>query len=213
LLHSGRNRYALVMGSEKMTTLADFTNREYCVLFGDAAACLLLEAVDDADNPQGYGLRQFYHQADGALAPILLQLGGGSNLPASPVTVAQHLHFISMDGQAVYKAAVRKMYDAVDEVLKLAGKQPEEIDWFIAHQANARIIEATQRRLGVPAEKVYINIQRYGNTTSATIPLCLDELVEHGKLLPGMQVVLFTFGTGFTWGSCYLVWGSPGAPC
>jgi 3-oxoacyl-[acyl-carrier-protein] synthase-3 len=115
-----------------------------------------------------------------------------------------------MDGQAVYKNAVRRMGQAVEEVLALAGKTPAEIDWFIGHQANARIIEATQRRLKVPPEKVYINVDRFGNTTSATIPLCLDELVADGRLQPGHHVVLFTFGTGFTWGSCYLVWGSPG---
>lgn len=210
LLEAGRNRYALVVGSEKMTTLCDMTDREHCVLFGDGAACLLLEAVDAADNPQGYGIKQFYHQSDGSLAPILMQVAGGSNVPPSLTSVARHQHYISMDGQAVYKGAVRHMYQAVDEVLKLAGVKAEEVDWFIAHQANARIIEATQRRLKVPEEKVYINVDRFGNTTAATIPMCLDELAENGKLTPGMQVVLFTFGTGFTWGSCYLVWGSPG---
>jgi len=209
LLEAGRNRYALVMGSERMTALTDYTKREYCVLFGDAAGCLLLEAVDSAQNPQGYGLRQFYHQSDGSLATILLQQAGGSNKPATPLTVARHEHYISMDGQAVYKAAVRLMDRSVTEVLSRAGVELSDIDWFIGHQANARILEATQRRLKVPPEKMYINIQRYGNTTSATIPLCLDELWEAGKLKPGHKVVLFTFGTGFTWGSCYLVWGSP----
>lgn len=210
LLQAGRNRYALVVGAEKMSSLADMTNREHCVLFGDAAACLLLEAVDEAANPEGYGLTHFYHQSDGTLAPVLFQHAGGSNLPASFETVAKHLHYICMDGQAVYKAAVRRMSQAVEEVIGLAGKQAADVDWFIPHQANARILEATTRRLGVPMEKVYVNVDRYGNTTAATIPLCIDELSAQGKLEPGHQMVLFTFGTGFTWGSCYLVWGSPG---
>jgi 3-oxoacyl-[acyl-carrier-protein] synthase III len=210
VLEAGPNRYALVVGSEKMTTLCDMTNRDHCVLFGDGAACLLLEIVDDAHNPQGFGLKHFFHVSDGTLAPILVQNGGGSNMPPSFTSIAGHQHYISMDGQAVYKGAVRHMSQSVEEVLKLAGKTAAEIDWFIPHQANARIIEAVQRRLKVPEEKVYINVDRYGNTTAATIPLCLDELARQGKLTPGMQVVIFTFGAGFTWGSCYLVWGSPG---
>jgi 3-oxoacyl-[acyl-carrier-protein] synthase III len=211
LLQSGHNRYALVVGSEKMTALCDMTNRDHCVLFGDAAACLLLEAVDEKENPQGYGIKTIYTVSDGAAAPSLVQHAGGSNQIPTHQSIAKHLHYIDMDGQVVYKAAVRRMSQSVEEVLKAAGKDAGDIDWFIAHQANARIIEATQRRLKVPAEKVYINVDRYGNTTAATIPLCLDELCHEGKLTPGMQVVLFTFGAGFTWGSCYLVWGSPGA--
>ena len=209
LLASGRNRYALVMGSEKMTSLADFTDRSTCVLFGDAAACFLLEAVDPADNPQGYGLRNFYLKSDGALAPILLQHAGGSNKPPTYQSVLRHEHFIYMEGQEVYKNAVRRMSEAAREVLALAGVDAADVDYFVAHQANARIIEAVQRMLKAPAEKVYLNVQRYGNTTSATIPLCVDELFCDGKLHPGSKLVLFTFGTGFTWGSCYLVWGQP----
>ena len=209
LLQAGRNRYALVMGSEKMSSLADMTNREHCVLFGDAAACMLLEAVPEEKNPAGYGLTHFYHQSDGSLAPVLMQHAGGSNIPASFTSVAQHQHYICMDGQAVYKNAVRRMSQAAEEIVKLAGRQISEVDWFIPHQANSRILEAVQRRLGVPLEKVYINVDRYGNTTAATIPLCIDELTAQGKLAPGTQLVLFTFGTGFTWGACYLVWGTP----
>jgi 3-oxoacyl-[acyl-carrier-protein] synthase III len=211
LLQSGHNHYALVVGSEKMTALCDMTNRDHCVLFGDGAACLLLEVVDEKENPQGYGIKTFYTVSDGADAATLVQLAGGSNQIPTPQSIAQHEHYISMDGQAVYKGAVRRMSQSVEEVLKAVGKEAGEIDWFIPHQANARIIEAVQRRLKVPEEKVYINVDRFGNTTAATIPLCLDELSRSGKLTPGMQVVLFTFGAGFTWGSCYLVWGSPGA--
>jgi len=209
LLAAGRNRYALVVGTEKMTAISDFTDRTTCVLFGDAAACFLLEGVDAADNPQGFGLRHFYTQSDGTLAPILLQHAGGSNKPPTYKTVAAHEHFIYMEGQEVYKNAVKRMSQASREVLAMAGVDAADVDYFVAHQANARIIEAVQRMLKVPAEKVYINVQRYGNTTSATIPLCVDELVCDGKLHDGSKLVLFTFGTGFTWGSCYLVWGSP----
>lgn len=209
LLASGRGRYALVVGAEKMTAISDFTDRTTCVLFGDAAACFLLEAVDPADNPQGFGIRHFYTKSDGALASILLQQAGGSNKPPTYKTVDAHEHFIYMEGQEVYKNAVRRMTESAREVLALAGTDVQDVDYFIPHQANARIIEAVGRMMKVSPEKVYMNVQRYGNTTSATIPLCVDELFCDGKLHDGSKLVLFTFGTGFTWGSCYLVWGSP----
>jgi 3-oxoacyl-[acyl-carrier-protein] synthase III len=209
LLASGQNRYALVVGAEKMTALCDFTDRAVAVLFGDGAACFLLEAVDPADNPQGFGLRHFHHKSDGSLAPILMQHAGGSNKPSTYESVAAHEHFIYMEGQEVYKNAVRRMSETVREVLQTAGKTADDVDYFIPHQANARIIEAVTRMLRAPAEKVYVNVNRFGNTTSATIPLCVDELYEAGKLHDGSKLVLFTFGTGFTWGACYMVWGSP----
>jgi len=112
-----------------------------------------------------------------------------------------------MDGQAVFKNAVRRMYQSVTQVLEQVEVDPQQVDWFVGHQANKRIITSTQQRLNVPAEKVYTNVERYGNTTAVTIPSCLDELREDGKLQAGHKVVLFTFGTGFTWGSTYLVWG------
>ena len=207
MLRNGQHRYALVVGAEKMTALCDMTNRDHCVLFGDGAACLLLEAVDPADNPEGFGIRDFFLGSDGNLAESLVQYAGGSNKPPSPLTIANHEHYIHMDGQLVFKHAVRRMYQSVIEVLKQVEVDPQEIDWFLGHQANARIITATQRRLQVPEEKVYINVGRYGNTTAATLPICMDELWEEGKLTTGQKVVLFTFGAGFTWGASYLVWG------
>lgn len=207
VLRSGQHRFALVVGAEKMSCLADMTKREHCVLFGDGAACLLLEAVDPADNPRGFGIKDFYLQSDGSLAEILMQQAGGTAKPASYMTVRNHEHFISMDGQAVFKNAVRRMYQSVMQVLEQVEVEPQDVDWFVGHQANARILRSTQQRLKVPEEKVYMNVQRYGNTTAVTIPSCLDELYEAGKLQPGHKVVLFTFGTGFTWGSTYLVWG------
>jgi 3-oxoacyl-[acyl-carrier-protein] synthase-3 len=208
LLQTGQARYALVVGAEKMSAILDFTSRETCVLFGDGAAALLLEAVDPAANPQGYGIRDFVLGSDGNLAQILWQPDGGSNSPPTMETLARHGHYVHMQGREVYKHAVRRMNQIVIEVLDKAGVAPGDIDWYVPHQANVRIIQSVQERLGLPMERFYVNIDRYGNTTAATIPLCLDELNEQGKLQPGSKVVLFTFGAGFTWGSCYLVWGN-----
>jgi 3-oxoacyl-[acyl-carrier-protein] synthase-3 len=207
LLRTGQARYALVVGAERMSAILDFTSRETCVLFGDGAAALLLEAVDPADNPQGYGVREFVLGSDGNLARILWQPDGGSNSPPTLDTLARHGHFVHMQGREVYKHAVRRMNQIVTDVLERVGVAPDAVDWFVPHQANVRIIQSVQERLGLPAERFYVNIDRYGNTTAATIPLCLDELAEQGKLHAGSKVVLFTFGAGFTWGSCYLVWG------
>ena len=206
-LRLGAAKFALVVGVERMSAILDMTKRDHCVLFGDGAACLLLEAVAPADNPQGYGVREFYTRSDGSLAKCLMQQSGGSNQPPTIESVMNHEHYISMDGRRVYRHAIRRMYESVMEILDRAKVDKEEIDWFVPHQANARIIEATQIRLEVPKEKVYINVNRYGNTTAATLPICLDELSTDGKLEAGHKVVLFTFGSGFTWGSCYLVWG------
>jgi 3-oxoacyl-[acyl-carrier-protein] synthase-3 len=211
LLRSGQNRYALVVGAEKMSAIMDFTDRSTCVLFGDAAACLLLEAVAPQDNPQHLGLQDFVLGSDGSLASILYQPAGGSNLPPSHASIEAHKHFIHMSGRDVYINAVRRMEQVVVDVLERCGQKPADVDWFVAHQANARIITSVQERLGVPPERVYINVERFGNTTAATIPLCLDELSEDGRLTSGQKVVLFTFGAGFTWGSCYLTWGAPEA--
>ncbi len=207
MLHAGQHKRALVVGAERMTTLCDFTNRDHCVLFGDAAGCLLLEAVPAEENKEGFGLKDFYLKSDGHLAEVLVQHAGGSNKPPTYATVRDHLHYIDMQGREVYKHAVRRMYESVAELLKQQNLDKGDIDWYIAHQANARIIEGTQRRLDVPMDKVYINVDRYGNTTAATLPMCLDELHVDGKLTTGQKVIIFTFGTGFTWGSCYMIWG------
>jgi 3-oxoacyl-[acyl-carrier-protein] synthase-3 len=206
-LRSGQGRYALLIGAEKMTALLDFTDRSTCVLFGDGAACVLLEGVDPAENSEGFGIREFCLCSDGTQADVLYQPAGGSNAPPNHRTIAAHDHYVHMSGREVYSHAIRRMEQNVHDVLEHAGVTADEIDWFIPHQANQRIIETIQQRLGVPRERFYVNIDRYGNTTAATIPLCLDELALSGELKPGQKVVLFTFGTGFTWGSCYLVWG------
>ena len=202
-LATGDRKYALVIGSEVMTSIADYTDRGTCVLFGDAAAGLLLESVDDSD----YGIKGFYFGSDGSQRQYLYQPAGGCVRPPSHETVDNREHCVRMDGQIVFKYAVRMMGSAVTNVLEKTGTPIDAIDYFIAHQANARIIESTRTRLGVSTDRMYVNIDRYGNTTSASIPLCIDELREAGKLKPGTQLVLFTFGAGFVWGGAHLVWG------
>jgi 3-oxoacyl-[acyl-carrier-protein] synthase-3 len=208
LLRTGQMRYCLLVGAEKMSAILDFTSRETCVLFGDGAAAMILESVSPADNPNGYGVREFVLGSDGSLADILWQPDGGSTNPPTVDTLVRHGHFVHMQGREVYKHAVRRMNQVVLDVLEKVDVAPADVDWYVPHQANIRIIQSVQERLGVPMERFYVNIDRYGNTTAATIPLCIDELNEKGELRPGTKVVLFTFGAGFTWGSCYLVWGS-----
>jgi len=203
-LRCGQYRNALVIGSEVMTTMGNYTDRNTCVLFGDAAAGVYLEAEPRSGSRRG--IRSFDLGSDGTLVEILYQLAGGSAMPATPRSALDEHHYIYMEGQEVFKRAVRAMEQTVRRALAQEGVEPHEVAWFLGHQANIRIIQATQKRLEVPEERVYINIQRYGNTTSASIPLCLDELNEEGKLKPGDGVVLFAFGAGLTWASCYLIW-------
>jgi len=204
-LRSGEYKNALVIGSEVMSALENFTDRNVCVLFGDAAAAVYLQAEPRADRERG--VLHFDLGSDGTLVPLLYQKAGGSAHPPTFTTVLNEEHFITMQGQEVFKRAVRKMDETARTVVAKAGHTPDEIDWFIAHQANSRIVEAAGRRLGVPPEKVPINIDHFGNTTSASIPLLLDELNREGKLKAGHKVVLFAFGAGLTWASAYLVWG------
>ena len=209
LLASGVNKRALVIGSEKMTSILDFTDRATCVLFGDGAGALLLEAVDPQDNPQGFGIKHFVLGTDGSLAYKLWQPDGGSVSPPTPQTIERHGHYIHMSGREVYTNAIRKMDQIVLEVIAKAGETTQNIDWFVPHQANLRIIESVRERLEIPEERFVVNITRYGNTTSATIPIGIDELFTDNKLRDGQKMVLMTFGAGFTWGSIYLEWGDP----
>jgi 3-oxoacyl-[acyl-carrier-protein] synthase-3 len=203
-LRGGQYKNALVIGSDVMTSITNYLDRNTCVLFGDAAAVLYLEAEPQAERPRG--IRAFDLGSDGTLVDILYQYAGGSAAPATPRTALDEGHFVYMEGPEVFKRAVRKMEQTVRDVIAKENVEPMEVDWFLAHQANSRIIQSTQKRLQVPPERVYINIQRYGNTTSASIPLCIDELNEQGKLKPGSKVVLFAFGAGLSWASCYLIW-------
>lgn len=204
MLRTGMFRNALVIGSEVMSAITNFTDRNQCVLFGDAASAFYLEAVPKADYSRG--VLHFHLGSDGTQVGILYQYAGGSAQPPTFESVRREEHFIHMEGQEVFKRAVRVMYETVHEVLRKANCAPSEVDWFIGHQANERILRSTRERLGVSPEKLYINIDRYGNTTAASIPLCVDELNRAGKIKRGDKIVLFAFGAGLSWASAFIIW-------
>ncbi|MDD3926417.1 MAG: ketoacyl-ACP synthase III [bacterium] len=198
---SGAYRNVLVIGADALTKVTDWEDRGTCVLFGDGAGAALLHRV-----PSGSGLLSFKLGAVGSGADYLKIPAGGSRLPASADTVAERGHFIKMEGNEVYKFAVRIMGEAALMSVEEAGLTTEDIDCLIPHQANIRIIDAAARRLGLPPEKVFINVQRYGNTSAASIPLALKEAVDSGKVGPGSVVVMVGFGAGLTWGAVTLRW-------
>jgi len=209
LIRSGQSNLALLVGAEKMSELYDPTDRTSYPLAGDGAAAVLLwgtkrNANRGIDRP---GIHDFYLQSDGQLANLLIRPLGGTSQPLTPENILDPGRFLQMDGKKVYQHAVRRMSESIVEVLRKVQVELSAVDWFIGHQANGRILQAVAGKLGIPEAKMYTNISRYANTTSATIPICLDELAKSGQLKPGHKVVLFTFGTGFTWGGCYLVWG------
>ncbi len=206
LVRSGDHRHVLVIGSEVMTAITNWEDRSTCVLFGDAAAAVVLSAYQPRDG-EPFGLGKFVVGSNGKLYKLLYQPAGGSLMPPSHKTVDQRLHSVHMHGNEVFKKAVRYLERVVSGVLEKNQRKPEDIRWYVPHQANRRIIMAVAERFGIPEERVYVNIHEYGNTTAASIPLCLDELNRQGKLEPGDELILFTFGAGFTWGGCHLVWG------
>ena len=196
-------RKALVIGAEKLSSIVDWTDRGTCVLFGDGAAALVLESSDEIEG-------DFYIAAklaaDGNYDNILRLPAGGSAMPASHETVDQHMHCIKMSGQETFKLAVNAMVSACKEVLEISGVAPENVAWIIPHQANHRIISAVAQRLTISDERVYSNIERYGNTSSASIGICLDELNRAGKIKKGDIVLLTAFGGGLTWGAELIRW-------
>ncbi len=202
-IESGAHKKVLVVGADVMTAIVDFKDRATCVLFGDGAGAVLLEPSDDET-----GILGFYHEVDGSGRRYLYMLGGGSLNPASRETVDRGMHYIRQEGQHVFKYAVRKMAEASVRLIERCGVKPEEVDLFVAHQANVRIIDAAQQRLGLPDCKVIKNIDRYGNTTAATIPLALKTALDEGRLKPGHIVVMTSVGAGFTVGSVLLRWSS-----
>ena len=202
-IESGLYKKVLFVGADKMSSIVDYTDRATCVIFGDAAGAMLLEPTTD-----DVGIIDSIHQSDGVGRIHLHQKAGGSLKPASHETVDAREHYIYQEGQAVFKFAVSKMADVSVEMMKKHNMEPEDLAWLVPHQANLRIIEATARRMGINRDQVMINIQRYGNTTSATIPLCLWEWEE--KLKKGDNIILAAFGGGFTWGSVYLKWAYDG---
>ncbi len=198
-IESGRFKKVIVVGSDKMSSITDYTDRTTCPLFGDAAAAVMLEPTQE-----DFGIIDSILHVDGSGHKYLYQAAGGSLNPATHETVDAKMHFIYQDGQPVFKFAVSNMADVSVEMMKKHQISPEELAWLVPHQANMRIIEATARRMGISKDQVMINIQKYGNTTAATIPLCLWEW-EH-QLRKGDKIILAAFGGGFTWGSIYLKW-------
>lgn len=200
-LQTGMYNNALIIGADTLSRITDYTDRNTCVLFGDGAGAVVLGEV-----PAGRGFLSFDLGAEGAGGPLLKLEGGGSRLPASEETVKGGKHFIYMNGREVFKFAVRVMGTATEEVLRKAGKSKEDIDLFVPHQANIRIIHSAMQRLELPEEKCVINVDKYANTSAASIPLALVEAAEEGRMKEGDTVLLVGFGGGLTWGASVLVW-------
>jgi 3-oxoacyl-[acyl-carrier-protein] synthase III len=198
-IRSGRYRKVIVVGADKMSSIIDYTDRQTCVIFGDAAGAVLMEP-----NTEGLGLMDHILCTDGSGAQHLHQKAGGSMRPATHETVDAREHFVYQEGQAVFKFAVTKMAEVSEEIMKRNGLTGEDVAFLVPHQANKRIIDATAQRMGLDESKVMLNIQRYGNTTNGTMPLCLHEW-EH-LLKKGDNLILSAFGGGFTWGAIYLRW-------
>lgn len=202
-IESGRYKKVVVVGADKMSAIIDYTDRNTCVIFGDGAACVLLEP-----NEEGYGVQDSILKSDGAGRNYLNMKAGGSLRPASMETVANREHFAYQEGQTVFKFAVKGMADVSAELLERNNLTGEDIAWLVPHQANLRIIDATANRMGLPKEKVMINIEKFGNTTAGTIPLCLWEW--ESQLKKGDNIVLAAFGGGFTWGATWIKWAYDG---
>ena len=202
---AGTYKYALVIGAETLSTIVDWEDRNTCVLFGDGAGAAVIGPVK-----QGYGIIGLDLGAKGAGANLLSVPAGGSAHPTNEATVKNKLHFIQMDGSEVFKFATRIIGDTVIKALDSAGLSGEDIDFLVPHQANVRIVEGALKRLKLSKEKVILNIDRYGNTSSASVPIALHEAVIEGKLQDGNIVVLVAFGAGLTWGSVVLHWGGLG---
>ncbi len=201
LIRTGKAKNILVIGSEILTSMVDWEDRSTAVLFGDGAGAAIFSAIETDEK---VGVLSTYTKSDGTLAHLLYCPGGGSKVPATYKSIEERQHFIKMSGNEVYKHAVRMMGDSALMALERAGATMDDIDILFPHQANIRIIDATQKRLKLPVEKVYINIDRYGNTSAATIPIAMDEAIELGKFKPGDLAILVAFGGGFTWGSVAL---------
>ena len=198
---TGAHKKVLVIGADTMSSILDYTDRATCILFGDGAGAVILEPAED-----GVGIIDFEHEIDGSGACSLYMPGGGSLHPASHETVDKKMHFVHQDGQAVFKFAVRKMGEVCEKLLARNGFTAKDIDCFIPHQANQRIIQATVDRVGLKQENVIINIDRYGNTTAGTIPLAMQTAREEGRLKKGDLVLLASVGAGFTVGATLLRW-------
>ena len=203
-VESGRSKKVLVIGADKMSTIVDYRDRATCILFGDGAACALLEP-----DPDGHGVLDYIERIDGTQKDMLCMTGGGSLNPATHETVDASMHYLHQEGRSVFKYAVTGMADVADEIMTRNNLGSDDIRYLVPHQANLRIIDATARRMGIGPEQVMLNIERYGNTTAATIPLCLVDW-EH-QLRRGDNLVLAAFGGGFTWGAAWVKWAYDGS--
>jgi len=203
-IESGRYKKVLLVGADKMSSIIDYTDRATCILFGDGGGAALFEP-----NYEGLGVKDEILKSDGIGRNHLYIKAGGSLCPTTAQTVAEKQHFVFQDGKTVFKYAVTGMADVAEEVLKRNNLTNNDVQWLTPHQANKRIIDATAERMGLPAEKVMLNIHKYGNTTSATIILALNDYEQ--QLKKGDNIVLAAFGGGFTWGAIYLKWAYDGA--
>ena len=205
LIAAGQGDNILVLGAEKLTAITDFEDRSTAVLFGDGAgAVVLTRTTPEGSAPRG--ILASYLKSDGRLANLLYRPGGGSAQPISDTVIRERSQYMKMQGREVFKAAVLAMAEACDEALKRAGLTSDDIDLLVPHQANLRIIDATARHAGVPMSKVMVNVDRYGNTSSASIPLALAQAEAEGRIGPGSTVLLVAFGAGFTWASAVIRW-------
>jgi len=202
LVESGAHKKVLVIGADVMSSILDYTDRSTCILFGDGAGAVLLEPAEEGE----VGMVDFVHEIDGAGASSLYMPGGGSLNPSTAETVAKKMHYVHQEGGPVFKAAVRKMPELSETLLSRNGLTADDVDLFIPHQANKRIILATAERLGMPEDKIVINIGEYGNTTAGTIPLAMHTALEEGRLKKGKTVLLASFGGGYTMGATLLRW-------
>lgn len=201
-IESGTHSKVLVVGADKMSAIVDYTDRNTCILFGDAAGVVLLEPAEE----DGYGIIDSRLYTDGSGGQYLFQKAGGSRFPASEESVKNRWHYIYQDGKAVFKVAVIGMAEVSAEIMQRNNLTPDDVAWLVPHQANLRIIDATADRMGIDRSKVMINIDKYGNTTAATIPLCLSEWWKCGQLKRGQNIIMASFGAGYTWGAVYMKW-------
>ena len=198
-IESGRYKKILLIGADKMSSIIDYEDRTTCIIFGDGGGAVLFEP-----NHDGLGVQDEILHTDGAGRPFLRIDAGGSILPASAETVANKQHFVIQEGRTIFKLAVSNMADVSEMIMKRNGLSSDNVNWLVPHQANKRIIDATAKRMNLPEEKVMTNIHKYGNTTSATLPLCLNDYEK--QLKKGDNLVFTAFGGGFTWGAIYLKW-------
>jgi 3-oxoacyl-[acyl-carrier-protein] synthase-3 len=202
LVKSGVSKKLLLCGADKMSSIINMNDRSHCILFGDGAGVTLIEEIEDED----LGYKDQILRIDGEGGKHLIQKAGGSVQPATVETVQNDWHYVHQEGQPVFKAAVKGMADVSKEIMDKNNLTSDDVAWLVPHQANLRIISATADRMGVSMDKVMVNIHKYGNTTAATIPICLSEWYQNGQIKKGDNLILSSFGAGFTWGAIWLKW-------